>query len=115
MSQDIWSMVTIRNGVPEVTVQWVANNAGAFRLVDVREPSELTGPLGRLDDAENVPLRELAATVASWDRAQPVAVFCRSGGRSGMAATTLVQLGFKQVASMAGGMLEWHAHSMPVL
>lgn len=110
-----WSQVTERHGVPEVTVQWVANYAEGFRLVDVREPSELVGPLGRLEGAVNIPLRTLIDAVASWERDEPVVVFCRSGGRSAQAAMAMKQMGFTQVASMAGGMLEWGAHHLPVL
>ena len=115
MNQDIWADVSQRKGIPEVSVTWVANNMGAFQLVDVREPDELRGPLGRLEDANNVPLRTLVQESASWDTSKPVVVFCRSGGRSGQAAMALQRAGFLKVASMAGGMLEWHARSLPTL
>jgi sulfur dioxygenase len=112
---DDWAEVSRENrGIPEVTVQQVSNVMGAVRLIDVREPDELRGPLGALEGAENVPLRELPGAAAPWSREQPVVVFCRSGGRSARAALQLEAMGFKRVASMAGGMLEWHAHQLPL-
>lgn len=114
-TEDDWAEVSRHNrGIPELTVQQVSNLMGAVRLVDVREPGELTGPLGAVEGAENVPLRQLPAHAAAWSREQPVVVLCRSGGRSAMAALQLEAMGFTRVASMAGGMLEWHAHRLPL-
>ena len=102
------------NGVPAVEAGWTAAHLGEFRLVDVREPDEFTGELGHVAGAELVPLGDVAAAAAGWDREAPLVVLCRSGGRSGRAATALEQLGFKRVASMAGGMLRWNALGQPV-
>ena len=110
-----WAPITLRRGVPEVTVQWVANNLHRIRLVDVREPEELVGPLGKIEDAQAVPLRTVPDAARGWGRDEAVVVLCRSGARSGQAASYLTQQGFTQVASMAGGMLEWNAFDLPVV
>jgi rhodanese-related sulfurtransferase len=113
--EDDWAEVSRHNrGIPEITVQQVSNLMGAVRLVDVREPDELVGALGAIGGAENVPLRSLRQAAEPWSREQPVVVLCRSGGRSAGAALQLEAMGFKRVASMAGGMLEWHAHRLPL-
>ena len=64
-----WAPI-IRNedGVPEVTVAWVAANAAEFRLVDVRNPDEWDGPLGHIASAELVPLPTVANALADADR-----------------------------------------------
>ena len=110
-----WAPI-IRNedGVPEVTVAWVAANASNFRLVDVRNPDEWEGPLGHIASAELVPLPTVANALADADRLAPVVVLCRSGGRSGTAAQLLESMGFAKVASMAGGMLAWNDSSLPL-
>lgn len=38
-----------------------------------------------------------------------VVVYCASGGRSTLAAKTLVEMGFSKVASLAGGLQAWQA------
>ncbi|MEX1363515.1 MAG: rhodanese-like domain-containing protein [Nannocystaceae bacterium] len=92
----------------EVTAPWVADHLGAFRLIDVREPHELTGPLGRVDAAENIPLLEVIGSAGGFDAEVPVVLLCRSGRRSSIAADALRRAGVKTVASVEGGMLAWN-------
>ena len=101
--------VYLTNGVPEVTASWVASNLGRFRFVDVREPMELRGPMGRALQSENVPLSRLMVEADTWDRHAPVVVMCQSGGRSARAAMALQRAGFTDVASMEGGIMGWRA------
>ncbi|MDP3275600.1 MAG: MBL fold metallo-hydrolase [Deltaproteobacteria bacterium] len=105
LSADAWAPVTVSPaGVFEVPVSFVLSHPDGVRLIDVRERDEFDGPLGHLDGSELVPLATLAKAALPWDRAQPMVVVCRSGGRSAKAARTLLDLGFTRVASMAGGM-----------
>jgi sulfur dioxygenase len=96
-------------GVPEVSAAWVSAHAHTVRLVDVREPEELTGPLGCIAGVQGVPLAGLEAEAQAWSHDKPVVLVCRSGGRSGSGALALERVGFQRVASMAGGMLRWNA------
>lgn len=41
-------------------------------------------------------------------------LFCRSGGRSALAARTLLDMGFDTVAHIAGGFSAWEAAGAPV-
>lgn len=112
--KDIWQGVNRDRGIPEVSAQWVSNNVDRVRIIDVREPAELTSPLGTIEGSENVPLASLANASNDWDRSQPIVVVCRSGGRSGRAALLLEQKGFTHVASLDGGMLVWGDLQLPV-
>jgi len=100
-------VVRTPRGVPEVDVAWLREHAGHVRLIDVREPAEWEGPLGHIAEAELVPLGMLRTAAASWSADTPLAVICRSGARSGMAALELERQGFSRVASIAGGMVAW--------
>ncbi|MEY4512609.1 MAG: hypothetical protein RLZZ450_4731 [Pseudomonadota bacterium] len=102
-------------GVPELTAQAVERlgSSGAL-LVDVREQDEYRGELGHLRGSVLVPLSTLQAAARSWPTDRPIVAICRSGGRSGKAALQLAAAGFKRVASLQGGMLEWNAHKGPV-
>lgn len=84
------------------------------RLIDVREPDELRGELGRIPGSELVPLSKIASAAASWDREAPLVLVCRSGGRSSRAAQALVGAGFRRVANLAGGMIAYNAAGLPV-
>ena len=96
-------------GVPEVTSAWVKQSmgAGAYRIVDVREASELVSELRAIPGSEHVPLATVAMAARGWDKRAKIVVVCRSGGRSGRATLELEGMGFHHVASMAGGMLAW--------
>ena len=111
-----WAPIEISGAdVPEVTVDWVAANPAAGRLVDVREVDEYVGPLGHIDSAELVPLATVGQVAAAWDRSLPVVLVCRSGGRSAKAAMAMRALGFKKIASMRGGMTRWNEAHLPVV
>lgn len=101
-------------GIPEVTAQWVAEHGAEVRLVDVREVPEYTAELGHVARTELVPLDTVGGAAHEWNREQPIVVICRSGGRSGRAAQLLESMGFKRIASMAGGMLAWNQSQLPV-
>lgn len=70
-------------------------------VVDVRAPSE--HKLGGIPGARNVPLQDLAATAAAWDRDAPYLVHCAGGYRSSCAVSILHSLGFTAVRDLHGG------------
>jgi glyoxylase-like metal-dependent hydrolase (beta-lactamase superfamily II)/rhodanese-related sulfurtransferase len=93
-------------GIPEVTIDWVAENKGAVRLVDVREKDEAESD-GVIDGVDVVPMGTVDEASKAWDKEIPVVTICRSGRRSGRVALELEKLGFKRIASMRGGMVAW--------
>lgn len=107
-------IVRTPTGIPEVTVNWVAEHGNEVRLIDVREVHEYSAELGHAAGTELVPLDTVAGAAQGWNREQPIVVICRSGGRSGRAALLLESMGFKRIASMAGGMLAWNEAKLPV-
>lgn len=111
-----WAPIEVTGaGVPEVSPEWVRQaSASGIRFVDVREPDEFVGELGRVPGAELVPLATVGGAAAGWDREAPVVTICRSGGRSGKAALALLAKGFRSVASMRGGMISWNDKRLPV-
>lgn len=80
-------------------------------LIDVREPSEYAA--SRLPGAKLVPLGALESTAATWDRSQPVLLYCQSGRRSERGRQALAQLGFQNVSSLEGGIQAWAAAGLP--
>lgn len=74
--------------------------------LDVREPNEWN--LGRLPHAIHLPRGNLETKVEGMiDRGQRVVIYCARGNRSALAALTMKQMGYENVASMARGFLGW--------
>lgn len=75
-------------------------------LVDIREPKEWN--LGRIPGAVFAPRGELEKMIEGIaTREDKVVLYCASGARSALGALTLGEMGFKDVASMAGGWRDW--------
>jgi len=83
---------------------------GALAL-DVREPAEFEA--GHISNAHHIARGLLEFKIGGHEGFQnkdaKVVVYCKSGGRSALAASTLKQMGFSDVVSMAGGYDEWAA------
>jgi sulfur dioxygenase len=110
-----WAPVELSaSGIPEVAPEWVLAHGQEVRLIDVREPSELTGELGHIAGVEPLPLAQLPGPLDASPRERPIVFVCRSGGRSGKAALEIGKLGFDKVASMRGGMTAWNQRRYPV-
>jgi glyoxylase-like metal-dependent hydrolase (beta-lactamase superfamily II)/rhodanese-related sulfurtransferase len=110
-----WGPVNVTYaGVPEIQPQWVEEHAPAVQILDVREPKEFNDELGHIASARLIPLGALAAHVGKLDKMRPIIAVCRSGARSARATQMLQQAGFTKVANLAGGMLRWRAHGLPV-
>lgn len=110
-SQKVFAdVVTLVDGYPEVGVRWVADHLGEFRFVDVREPHELEGPLGRAEGVENIPMNEFLERLEDFDRTQPIVLICRSGRRSTLAAEAAEEAGIANVVTAEGGMLAWNQY-----
>lgn len=80
------------------------------QLVDVREAHEVAE--GVVPGSKHIALGELPERLNELDKARPVWAICRSGNRSGQAATLLAEKGFR-VFNMQGGMLAWNDAGYP--
>ena len=80
--------------------------AGAV-VLDVREPDEFQQ--GAIPGAVYIPRGQLESNVESriQDKDATVLIHCASGVRSAFAAKTLTELGYSDVASVAGGFNKW--------
>ena len=90
---------------PEQVREMQLRNESVIYL-DVREPNEWN--LGRIPQAVHLPRGNLETKVeAMIDRAQKVVVYCARGNRSALAALTMKQMGYQNVASMSRGFQGW--------
>jgi len=100
-------------GVPQIEPEWVARHRDEVHLLDVRARPELDAELGRLEDAQAIPLDELRARVSEVPRDKPVIAVCQTGRRSALATTILSKAGVARVANLAGGMVRWRELGLP--
>jgi rhodanese-related sulfurtransferase len=102
--------------IREVSAAEVAANhgkAGAPVLLDVREPNETN--LGKIPGAIVIPRGQMESKIEPLiPRDANLVVYCAGGNRSALAADTLQQMGYSNVASMAGGWGAWMATGGPV-
>ncbi len=76
-----------------------ANSTAPVIWIDVRSKEEFD--TGHLPGAINIPHHEIAARISevTQDKNATIALYCRSGRRSGLAEQALQQLGFTQVSN----------------
>ncbi len=92
-------------------------------VVDIRDGEELAAD-GRIPGSVHVPrgMLEWRADPSSkyhrdedgFDTDRRVILHCESGGRSALAAVTLKEMGYTNVAHFAGGFKEWSEAGRPV-
>jgi adenylyltransferase/sulfurtransferase len=83
-------------------------------LVDVREQDEWDE--GHLPGAVHIPRGYLESRIeaAVPDHGARVIVYCAAGNRSAFGAKTLEELGYTDVASLAGGFTDWKRNGFPI-
>jgi rhodanese-related sulfurtransferase len=74
-----------------------------FRVIDVREPHETAEV--RLRGVELLPLSEIQRGKFPEDDGRPIAIICRSGGRSAVAANLFEANGLPECTNIEGGTL----------
>ncbi|MEE1261183.1 MAG: rhodanese-like domain-containing protein [Paludibacteraceae bacterium] len=82
-------------------------------VVDVRTPAEYKS--GYIKGAQNIDMKsaDFQTEAAKLDKKKKIAVYCRSGKRSKIAANALADMGY-MVIELNSGMLGWQNASMPV-
>jgi rhodanese-related sulfurtransferase len=87
-----------------VSQAYEMRESGAF-VLDVREPDEWETV--HIPGATLIPLGELENRLTELPENRDILVVCRSGNRSAAARDVLLNAGFENVTSMAGGMNDW--------
>lgn len=92
----------------------LSRQAQGALLIDVREDDERAA--GMAAGAVGVPLADVTARIAAIEprREREILTMCASGKRSLRAAQTLHELGYRRLASVAGGFLRWNAEGLPL-
>lgn len=118
MSKSASDLLTdIKKNIREIGVEDVVeklHHGDDMILVDVREPDEVGQ--GMIQGARVIPrgFLEMRIENAAPDRTQEVIIYCAGGNRSAFAARSLEEMGYTNVASMAGGFTAWKRAGQPI-
>ncbi|MCH8193011.1 MAG: rhodanese-like domain-containing protein [Planctomycetes bacterium] len=71
-------------------------------IIDVRSAAEFD--TGHIEGAVNIPHDEIGTRIAevTKDKDQAIVLYCRSGGRAGIALAAVQELGYTQVENAGG-------------
>ncbi len=99
-----------RETTEHASVEEVLDALGAgedVAIVDVREPDEWEA--GHIPGARLIPRGALEHRAAEElpDRDRRIVVHCNAGGRGTLAAKTLTEMGYTNVANLEGGLNAW--------
>ena len=94
---------------------------GGVLLVDLRDVREVKRE-GKIPDALHVPRGMLEFWIdpespyyrKEFDDAESLILYCNKGWRSALAAKSLLEMGFADVAHLAGGLENWQAENRAI-
>ena len=98
---------------PQQAAQWLESDKNVV-VLDVRTPNEFR--TGHLKNAVNVDYTspDFEQQLAKLDKAKPYLLHCAVGGRSTKTLPVL-QLGFRDVRHLDGGIQAWQNAKLPVV
>ncbi|HEX5097556.1 MAG TPA: molybdopterin-synthase adenylyltransferase MoeB [Acidimicrobiia bacterium] len=99
--------------IREVDTTTAESRLGEATFLDVREQDEFEQ--GMIPGTVFIPRGHLESQIENkiTDRDAEIIIYCAAGNRSAFAAQTLEQLGYTNVASMAGGFGRWKDQGRP--
>ena len=83
--------------------------------LDVRTPSEFNE--GHIEGASLIDFQSgnFENEIASLDKNQTYAIYCRSGNRSGEAVKVMTEAGFTKIYNLDGGVIDWARAGLPLV
>ena len=84
-------------------------------ILDVRTPEEFAS--GHIEGALNIDFNsgDFANEITRLNPSETYAIYCRSGNRSGQAASIMHKAGFHDVSNLDGGVIDWTDAGLPLV
>ncbi len=84
-------------------------------ILDVRTPEEFAS--GHIEGALNIDFNsgDFANEITQLNPSETYAIYCRSGNRSGQAASIMHKAGFHDVSNLNGGVIDWTNAGLPLV
>lgn len=98
-----------------VNVEEFSKHLADAQILDVRTPEEWNEGIIEGAIMANFYDDDFEAQLEKLDKEKPVAVYCKSGGRSGQTMEQMNSLGFKEVYNLKGGIGAWNSAKKPTV
>jgi rhodanese-related sulfurtransferase len=84
-------------------------------ILDVRTPEEFAS--GHIEGAINIDFNsgDFENEITRLNPSETYAIYCRSGSRSGKAASIMHLAGFHDVSNLSGGVIDWSNDGLPLV
>src|SRR5687768_5513669 len=107
-------LAQVKGEIDEIGAADARERSASALFVDVREQDEWDE--GAVPGAIHVPRGQLESRIEGLvpDKERELVVYCAGGSRSAFAAKSLGELGYANVASLAGGFTDWKRNGYPV-
>ncbi len=99
--------------IPQITTSQLRDRLEEFTVLDVRRETEWQA--GHIEGAHWHPLDSFPRGLPEFDRDAPIAVHCKGGYRSIIAASLLRRAGFRNVTDVLGGFDAWVKDAAPAI
>ncbi len=99
--------------IPQITVTQLRDRRAELTVLDVRREAEWQA--GHIEGAQWHALDDFPRALPELDREAPIAVHCKSGYRSIIAASLLRRAGFRNVSDVLGGYEAWQKDVSPAV
>ncbi|HOX27815.1 MAG TPA: rhodanese-like domain-containing protein [bacterium] len=91
--------------IPPQQLKSMIDGKNKIAIIDVRDPEETKVTPKMLEQAVNIPLKDLPMRMAEVPKDKGVVLVCRTGNRSMHAANFLKSKGYANLINLKGGML----------
>jgi hydroxyacylglutathione hydrolase len=99
--------------IPQISVSELRDRMREFRVLDVRRAGEWQA--GHVEGALWHALDDFPRALPPLAKDVPIAVHCKSGYRSMLAASLLRRAGYENVTNVVGGFDAWQAAALPAV
>jgi rhodanese-related sulfurtransferase len=115
--QDDQDKYTVKDITNAEALKMIQNNSANpdFVLLDVRTPDEFDA--GHIENATLLDFYSatFSEDLDKLDKNKTYLVYCRTGSRSRSATDIMMELEFKDVYNMLGGIVQWQAEGYPLV
>ena len=110
----VTAVAAVKIVTPEEAYQLFTLSSKWVHAIDVRTPREYAE--GHLLGSVNIDYNtaDFKEQVNKLYKDESYLLYCRSGSRSATAAQVMIELGFKDVFNMIGGIRAWEAAGLPI-